>query len=180
MFRIRPYIFETNSSSGDYYNEGPYDGTTTATADQQIHIQLKYPDSYTDDDIDAMTEKIVNAINDNPDIIAPVYNLGEPGYDDDEITWDYDEILLYMEATATIGWDGSYYPATRYEPEEYPDPVVEDTDEMPGRGVDFKGKEETKEELLKSLKNAGFTDVIKIVDIYGDEVDEDLYYDNID
>lgn len=175
MFTIRPKIFETNSSSSDYYNEGP--SVDEVTVNQRIHVRLQYPDEYTDDDIYEATEKIVKAAMEDTDLLIPIYKLGDE-CSDDSIEADYDEICIYLAAYATIGYEGRYYPATRYEPEEYPEPVIEDATFLPEKG-DFKGKEEAKEEFLKNLKNAGFTNVIKVLDIYGDPIDDSDYYDNI-
>ena len=41
------------------------------------------------------------------------------------------------------------------------------------------GANATKEAILKILKEKGYKEIIGIVDIYGDEVDEQDYYDNI-
>jgi len=178
MFRIRKHIFETNSSSSDYYNESFYDEPTTARVNQEVHICLKYPDDFTDEDEERVSEKIVAAINDNIDIISPIYSIANSG-SNEEIWCEYDEICLYLEATAEIHWEGQYYPATRYEPEEYPEPVIDEVNEVPGSGEDFKGKEELKEKLLKNLRDAGFTEVIKVIDIYGYDLYDSDYYDNI-
>lgn len=179
MFRIRKHIFETNSSSSDYYYDDYDDcGNDTASADQLIHVVLKYPDEFDEDAVSEMTQKIIDAIEDDWEIFAPVFELrDEP--DDETIEENGDEILLYLRAYCKIRWYGGYA-GDRYSPPEPPEPEVYDEDEMPGKDVDFKGKEEAKEKLLKNLKEAGFTDVIKVLDIYGDPVDECDYYDNLD
>ena len=180
MFKIRKHIFETNSSSSDCYDD--FDGPDTAQAYQTIHVQIQYTDGLSEDEMMSIIERLVDELNNDTctDVFDGVYDLFEDGdiIDGFDVI-DSDELSFDMRVTATIAYEGKYYPATRYEPAEYPEPYISECDCMPGKLKDFKGKEDIKADILKKLKEHGYTQIVKVVDIYGDDVDDDEFYDNI-
>jgi len=151
-----------------FYNEDDF-LPRSATVCQQICIKITYLDDYTDDDIYDMTEKIAQVISENKDIVKPIYDLRDY-CNDDSVESDYDEVYVYAAAYANISPIGS---------DQDDDAEVYDKDEMPGYQQDFKGKEDMVNSVFKNLKIAGFKDIVKI-DIYGTEIEDVDYLDNID
>ena len=184
MIQIRYNIFETNSSSSDYYNDGPeYDDDTpnSTYAYQTVHIKFKFEDGISEEQQSEIIKKLVDELDQSFDeILNPILSYFDDPNDINDYDGDNDQIYFEIAVHASFHFEGWYYPATRYSPEEYPEPVLDDTtEELPGRDIDFKGKTEIKEAILKILREKGYKEIIGIVDIYGDEVDEQDYYDNI-
>ena len=187
MIQIRYNIFETNSSSSDYYNDGPDDDDldyklpSSTHAYQTVHIIFKFEDGISEERQSEIIEKIVDELAESFDeILNPILLYFDDPNDINDYDGYDDEIYFEIRVNAGLHLEGKYYPETRYSPAEYPELILDDpNEELPGRDIDFKGKTETKEAILKILKEKGYKEIISIVDIYGDEVDEQDYYDNI-
>ena len=69
MIQIRYNIFETNSSSADYYNDGPDDsGPDSTYAYQTIHIIFKFEDGISEERQSEIIDKIIDEISFNYEI----------------------------------------------------------------------------------------------------------------
>ena len=181
MINIRAGIFETNSSSMDRYDDSD-SLENKSKAFQLVHIEYEYNDDINEDMYEELDAKLEKSLNNNYEILAPVLDLFSDGDCHDPYVED-GEIKIEVACTYDISWYGEYSPATRYEPEEFPEMEIDDSDELPGKGDDWKNmkvnKEDIKEQLLKNLKENGFSEIKRITDIYGDEVNSDEIYDNV-
>lgn len=177
MIKIRPGCFETNSSSMDRYEDYDDDTPRYGHARQLVHIKLKWQEGTSDTRIDEICDEIYNNKIDDKlfDIFESYYNDSNSEMNDA----DYDEITFYENCSATISWHGKYYPATRYEPAEYPEPEIDDIDGVPLKNHDYPSKNKDKDAVMKIFKEMGWTEIVEIIDIYSDDIDEQEVFNNL-
>lgn len=179
MFRIRSSIFETNSSSSDYYNDYDNDDYNhNSWAHQVVHIKLKWDEYVYDEKIDEICDKILNDINEDLLLIFADYS---DEYDDLEILdADFDEIRINLNCYVNISYSGSYYPATRYSPAEYPEPEVNNHDGIPsGKNADWPAKKSIIKKIMDVFKKSNIKEIIGIETIYADDIDEEEAINNL-
>ena len=176
MIRIRQNIFETNSSSNDYYNDNWDDAYKHyTTAHQDVIIDLEFSDEATDDRIGFILNDIYNNCADDIDELFSDY------YDDpcENIDINDDWVILTYEVTIPIGWEAGY-PATRYSPGEDPLPVWDDDDigGVPLKNERFPEKEKIKQQLMEIFKKHGYNEIIGVENIYADYINEEEAIEN--
>ena len=170
--KIRSSYFETNSSSMDRYDDCD-DYPHVAHVKQKVHIILKWKEDVSDQRVDEILDHIGN--NEISDDLYKIFCDYYENADDLEIDNldDGDITFVFSDCTVDISWSGGYYPATRYEPEEYPDMEIDDNDGVPEKRADYPGKERDKQAIMKIFQEKGWTEIIGVEDIYADEIDED-------
>lgn len=182
MFKIRKSIFETNSSSSDYYSDGREipDFPSHVCGRQTVYVSLDWDADVSDE---RMT-KIQNEIEDTwyediINIIADCYSENDDADDGEFIEWDGTDMILSYEFTAYVTISGSYYPATRYEPAEYPD-IEFDYDCVPTRPTSEGYIVKVMERLMKFFKEKGYTEIERVMSITGSDIDESELSENLD
>ena len=175
MINIRKSLFETNSSSADSYSD---DYPNHSYAMQKVHIGYTWKEDTTDERIDEICDAIYNgAINDT---LMSIFSFYYEDMDKFEIiSVDADGISFEAECTVEISWFGKYYPATRYEPADYPEPEIVDYDGVPTKDKEYPNMKSEINSLMKVFKENGWTEVESINYIYGDDLDESEVFDNI-
>lgn len=177
MIKIRKGLFETNSSSTDVYSDD--DRPNHSYAMQKVNICYTWKENTTDERIDEICDAIYNGtINDDLISIFSFY------YDDDMdkfeiISVDSEGISFEAKCTVEISWFGEYYPATRYEPADYPEPEIVDYDGVPTKDKEYPNMKSEIDSLMKVFKEKGWTEIESITHIYGDDLDESEVFDNI-
>lgn len=172
MFRIRNGIFETNSSSNDYYYDDDRDDTpSVAWGHQLVRVIPEWKEDVKDSQIETILEKITSE--------DEFYNIILELFADDNITeievFDLDDysICLSVEVYAHIEWEGGYSPATRYSPAEYPYWIPYDGPLAPSKkDAGSVTITKAKEKLMKLFKEKGYTEIIGIESLYGEDVDD--------
>lgn len=174
MLQIRKNIFETNSSSADRYADDFNDSPTSMKGTQLIHIVFEFQEGFTDEQSSEVIDRLVKDIAEGKDsFLNHIYDFVYDGNPAETIEGDTNKICFKMKVRASItGWEGKHYPQTLESPEEFPEPICEYDEVLPGRNEDFKGKDQLKTDILKSLHEQGYEEIINILEIYGDEVDD--------
>ena len=171
MFKIRGNFFETNSSSSDRYDDREYDGPSYSYARQDIFIELIWAENTPDSRIDEILDSIG---------CDELFNCLEPLMEDaDDLMFeDFDDgnihVTVEIKARAILTYEGC--PATRYEPEEYPDYDFEYT-AFPLKNEECPAKNKVKDDIMKLFAKYGYTEILGIENIYGAELDESALYD---
>lgn len=163
----------------DDYNE--YDdykpfGIKEVTCNQPVRIYLKYNDDFSREEQWSITEKIANYITEHPDTITEPFKVDN--FKNDIImpveANDYNEVLIFYKAKITVDDDNS---PSVYEGRNLINII--DTDSFYYReNEENENKTEMANLILKNIKAAGFTEVEKIIDIFGEDLEENLseYY----
>ena len=170
-------FFETNSSSADRYDD--FDDPTY-TAYQQVMIELDYNDDIYENELECeLDEKLSKFLDDNIDtldVLKPLLEQFESGKYQN-VYAEESTIHIEIECTYDVEFHDSYMGDSEHSYCDGSDMDINDSDELPEKGQDWPKKEEIKEKILKNLKEAGFTEIKRIVDIYGLEVDSsDISY----
>ena len=180
MLVIRPNIFETNSSSMDYYNDYDDGLEHDSHAEQKIYIEFELEEGISDAETDNIINEMYEKFDDeaNIDIFDSVLSVCE--LEDDyayDIEIDGNVIKIVADIKVYIDYEGGY-PQTRYEPGEPAEPYVLEQYGVPLKNEEFDKKKDIMLDLLKDFKDAGIR-VAKITNIYGTEVDENEAIENI-
>lgn len=183
MLQIRSRVFETNSSSSDYYrgdDRDEYDGPSYSWCRQKVHIKLRWKDDTSDEKLD----EFVNAISDG-DIDDDIYNILDGIFDtnaeDPEVDeTDYEDIVYtYRVYVDIIGWYGGYE-GDRYCPPEAAEPEFDNSIEgAPGKNSELPNIKKVKDDLLKLFHEKGYTEIEEVTQVYGDELDLEELCNNI-
>ena len=173
MLKIRSAFFETNSSSNDRYDDYDDDTPRVAHVKQTVHIVLQWQDDVPDDRVDEILDRVLDG-----EIDDDLYKIFEDYYEyADELVVDNvddgDITFVFSDCTVDISWSGKYYPATRYEPAEYPEMEIDDCDGVPEKRADYSSKERDKQSIMKIFADKGWKEIVGIEDIYADEIDYD-------
>lgn len=181
MIKIRGKCFETNSSSMDRYDDyddgysvGSVYGCTHGY--QNIFIELEIKDDLTEEE-----EKQFDDIEPIENNLFDVINSYLEDAEDYEISSYGDEYIIIsarINAVARITHPGDS--GDRYCPPSGPDFEFE-YDAMPLKNEEQNNsfKESIRKDLLNVFENAGWTGVTDIIRVYGDEVDHNELYDNL-
>lgn len=116
MIKIRRSLFETNSSSGDRYDDYDDNLPSRATANQAIRIVLEYDDNTSD----YRLEEIAGILEDLGDDICSICDISE----DMELEFDtVDGGDIYLMASISAEYHCVYdgYAGDRYEPPSNPE-----------------------------------------------------------
>lgn len=179
MFKIRPNCFETNSSSMDSYDDYDDDRSRYAKTYQTIRIIFKWDENATDERISEIFDDMLNGVIDKELFQQFDEYFDEP---DGEVYDGGDDYLeLQYKVIVGVSYRGSYYPATRYSPAEYPEPELDDDwSGVPLKNQPFAAKNQIIENLMKVFKERGWTEIVGIENIYGEDIDYDDAYNNIE
>lgn len=181
MIKIRGKCFETNSSSMDRYDD--YDdgysvGSTYGHTYcyQNIIIELKSKDILTDEEEKQLDD--IESIEDNIFEVIDSYLEDAENYEISSYSSDYIAISARINAVARITRPGDR--GDRYCPPSGPELEFE-YDAMPLKNEeqDSHFKENIRKDLLNVFKNAGWKYIIDVIRVYGDDVDHDEFYDNL-
>lgn len=176
MLKIRNKLFETNSSSADRYDDYDDYGPSYSHARQHIRICLKWADDVTDERVDEIFENLYQIEEEIFDCLADCMEDAE----DFEVydTSDGDiEITADVTAKAVITSPG--YAGDRYCPPEGPEYEFEYTG-FPDKREDCPLRNKVKEDIMKLFVKQGWTEILGIDSLYGEDIDEDEFYDNLD
>ena len=178
MFKIRPNCFETNSSSMDSYDDYDDDRSRYTKTHQKVRIIFKWDENVTDERIEEIFDYILHG-----EIDEELFKQFDEYYDEPEgevHDGEDDYIELRYPVIIGVSYSGSYYPATRYSPAEYPEPELDDDwSGVPLKNQPFAAKDAIKDNLMKVFKEKGWTEIIGIENIYGEDIDYDDAYNNI-
>ena len=169
MIKIRPNVFETNSSSSDYYRGcddpdyfdiyGKY-GYTRHNAIIEVEWGTNGNDTW-----DNMVEND-NIFNDIDKLFADYYedNCSYSEMQDNLILFEYSVIVEVEDWEG--GWDEPY-------------PIFSETPEngIPLKNEEFPEKNKLLDEINKVFAKYGYSDV-KAINLYSDEYDEEYLRDN--
>lgn len=174
MIKLRKSLFETNSSSGDRYDDYD-DGPTHTHARQTIRIILKWADNVSDDRMNEILDSLDPIGEDIFDILSDLME----DTDDFEIdNTDDGDINVTADVTAEINVISPGYAGDRYCPPEGPELEFDYTG-FPFKNEDCPARNNTKNKLLKLFHEQGWKEIIGIEHVYGEEIDDDELYDNI-
>lgn len=174
MLKIRNKLFETNSSSADRYDD--YDDIPDHThAYQDIRIILKWEDYVLDEDKDLILDRIVCVSDKIFDILDSVMEDADDFYIDDT---DNGNIHIGVSVGAKPIMTNPGYKGDRYSPPESVEYEFKYTG-FPTKSEDCKSIAKIKQDLLKIFHEQDCNEIIEIEDIYGEELDEDELYDNL-
>lgn len=172
MIKIRPSIFETNSSSNDYYND-----MRRTKAHQKVRILLKWNSDVAMDRQDAIISDM-----DNSSVLDKVADIIDSYYEDAsvEVNMD-DEDTITVEYEITVNaYMGPAFPGTRYSAPELGDVFFEDPEEgIPLRNEPFPEKPKIVEQIKELFNKRGYSEIEDIEDIYAEPWSEDEAYDNL-
>ena len=181
MIKIRGKCFETNSSSMDRYDDyddryDDYDGEYSIGSVygrtfgfQNVVIELETKDNLTKEEEKQM-EDIESIEKDILEVISSYISDSE-GYEITSYGDDYIIVSVRIDAVAKL--------RRRYEPHIVPD-IEFEYDEMSHKNEENHFIENIRKELLDVFKKAGWTGITDIIRVYGDEIDEDEFYNNLD
>ena len=179
MFRIRHCIFETNSSSNDYYrddrrsNDDLYDDLPKYSHGmQKVHIAIKFKDNMTEED----HKEVESLLNNFDDVIEPIvdsfldiYDRFDPeDYYFDSLTED--EIILKVDCEVGLHY---FY-------DDYMEVEYDYLNGIPLKGEKFTDKPKYIQKLQDVFERVGLNNfIVEITDFYGEDPDYDEVYDNI-
>lgn len=174
MFKIRNSCFETNSSSMDRYDD--YDNSPDHThAYQDIRIILKWADNVSDERIDEILDNIEYVEDKIFDILDSEMEDTDDFYIDDT---DNGDIHIKVSVGAKPIMTSPGYKGDRYSPPESAEYKFNYT-RFPTKSEDCKSIAKIKQDLLNIFHEQGWNEIIEIENIYGEELDEDDLYDNL-
>lgn len=163
MIKIRPNCFETNSSSMDRYDD--YDMPDHGKADHYITIHLTWTDDITEERFDEIADKL------STDLVEKLAAAFSDYFEDscNEVEVDDDTIhMTYKGVYVSVHYEGSYYPATRYEPEECPEEIMDDEQEFGVNDLQPSQFNAIKQQLMKVFKDAKIPEIIDVTKIEGE------------
>ncbi|MEE3344844.1 MAG: hypothetical protein VZS44_12175 [Bacilli bacterium] len=186
MLKIRKNIFETNSSSGDYYND--YDDNDTgsnSTSHQLIHIIFKLQEELSEEEITKFEKDTYDKLMSFEDKLYEIlYELSPDGTDDGFEFWEdgcdgeYYYLDILSEVKGTIHVISPEIPRTWDYPGDYG--VWEWLYEgFPLKNETVPALAKAKEDILKLFKENGITQFVEITELYADEADKDEFEDNV-
>lgn len=175
MIKIRRGCFETNSSSMDRYDDYD-DGPTTTHGRQTIRIILKWADDVTEERVNEILESDFYQVEE--DVFDILCSLMEDADDFEVDNFDDDDITITADVSADIHVVSPAYPGDRYSPPE-PAELEFDYTGFPLKKEDCPARNKVKDDILKLFHNQGWTEIIGIENVYGEEIDDDVFYDNI-
>lgn len=175
MLKIRNKLFETNSSSSDRYDDYDY-GPSHSHARQHIHICLNWADDASDERVD---EIIDNLYQIEEDIFDCLKDCMEDA-DDFEVYYTSDrDIEITADVTAKVIITDPGYEGDRYCPPEGPDFEFKYTG-FPGKREVCPLRDKVKDDIMKLFAKQGWTEILGIDSLYGEDIDEGEFYDNLD
>ena len=160
MLKIRKYIFETNSSSSDYYADDLDDDEPRyrrGVGSQCINIVLEYAEDVTDERIKEIGEILEENQEKFLDLIEDICGDGKSGH-------FYGLYYEYFELSIPVALSIAYAGHGKYD--------IIDYEGMPLKNDTSYDKNSDKEKFMKLFAELGITDIIGVEDIYGDEVEE--------
>lgn len=175
MLKLRKSLFETNSSSGDRYDD--YDSGPDHTHGRQtIRIILTWADGVSDERMDEILDSL-DSIEEN--IFDTLNSLMEDADDFEIDNTDDGDITVTADVRAGIRVVSPGYAGDRYCPPEGPELEFEYTG-FPLKNEECPARNNVKEDLLKLFHEQGWTEITGVEHVYGEEIDDDVLYDNID
>ena len=174
MLKIRNGLFETNSSSADRYSDSDY--PRHATAHQKIRICLKLQDDIDDDRLDTIYDELVDTYID--DIINIASDISVDLDDWEYYDIDNDSIVLTAKVIANVVLTGRGYAGDRYSPPE-PDEFEFEYEAYPFKNETNVDKKSIIERLTTFFKEHGYNEIIGVENVYGEDIDENEFYDNM-
>ena len=174
MLKIRNNCFETNSSSMDRYDD--YDDEPDYShARQTIRIILKWADDVPEERVD----EIINSIEYvDEDIFSILSSLMEDSDDFEIDNFDDGDITVTADVCASIKVVSPGYKGDRYCPPEAPEIEFIYTG-FPSKNEECPARNKVKEDLLKLFRSQGWIEIIGIENVYGEDIDDDEFYDNL-
>lgn len=160
MIKIRNSLFETNSSSADSYAD-EYNTRTIVKYRQKVHIPIQWDEKVSDNRVSEILNDKMNDSNFQQEYFK-IFGISDENpelLDDDEEDVGFISDIFVCLMT------------TRIEEENYID--MDNCEHWPFKYEDFPDKSKYIDQLMKLFKKHGFTEIISIINIYGEEFNED-------
>ena len=182
MISIRKHIFETNSSSSDYYGDydDDYDYPDSSHGTQIVDIHIKWKEftseSRKEEFIDTLWDD--NGISDELDnIISEYLTKADPELQDMYYDKDEDIIKAKYDITLSIDeWEPGE-PSDRYYPGSNPTPYYDYSNMMDVK--EFPEEKDLIEKMMIVFRSHGWTEIEAIKSIRGEDIDEGEFDDNL-